>query len=116
MKNIAGSRNERTGIRDSAYRLRREWSVEEERFEFRVKLRGRESQSGAGLIDAGLMRHWWDEAAWDENSRVQAGAWCVNDLSVSFELEQTEGRWRVTVSEKHALNVQQVIEIAGLLD
>jgi len=36
MKNIAVSRNQRTDIRGSAYRLRRE--VEAERFEFREKL------------------------------------------------------------------------------
>jgi len=56
IKNIAGSRNRKTDMMGSAYRLRREWSVEEERFEFSMKLRRRYSQSGAGLIDAGLMR------------------------------------------------------------
>jgi len=77
MKNIAGSRNQRTDIRNSAYRLRREWWVEEERFEFRVKLRRRSSQSGAGLIDAGLMRRWLTKLL----GKTISGTWC--DLSVS---------------------------------
>jgi len=41
VKNIAGSRNQKTDIMSSAYRLRREWSDEEERFQFRMKLRRR---------------------------------------------------------------------------
>ena len=46
----------------------------------------------------------------------------MNNLSVSFKREQTDGRWRVTVSEERssvsvALNMKQVIEIGiGLLD
>jgi len=56
MKNIAGSRNQGTDIRGSAHRLRRELSVEEKRFVCRMKLRQRQSQNGAGLIDAGLIR------------------------------------------------------------
>ena len=39
MKKIAGSRNQNTDMGGSACRLRgREWSSEEERFEFRMKL------------------------------------------------------------------------------
>ena len=45
----------------------------------------------------------------------------MNDLSVSFKREQTEGRWRVTVgpirgaSVSVALNMKQVIDIGRLV-
>jgi len=43
----------------------------------------------------------------------------VNDLSVSFKLEQTEGHWNVTINIRGAgvsvaLNVKQVFEIGTL--
>jgi len=66
-------------------------SVKEERFEFRMQLRRR--QSGAGLIDAGLRRPWLTKLL----GKNIPHAVPEHDLLASFI---PEGRWRVTVSDE----------------